>query len=97
MTMPSKIPAVQWGRKLPQITIDAEKCTVPFLCKKCLQTCPTAVFRVDRVMAKEKRLEEMDPRVDGNYVLSVRRRDKCMVCNKCVEICPAKALRIELG
>ncbi len=63
-------------RTFPKITIDFEKCPVPFLCKKCLQICPTAVFHVTRVMAKEERLKEMDPRIDGNYVLFAPRRDK---------------------
>ena len=84
------------GRKFPKITIDLEKCTVPFLCKKCLQICPEAVLSVRRVLAKERRIEEMDPRIDGNYELSAPRRDKCTVCNKCIEVCPADALKIEL-
>ncbi len=85
------------ARKLPKITIDLEKCTVPFLCKKCLQICPTAVFHVERVKAKEERLKEMDPRVDGNYVLFAPRRDKCIVCNKCIEVCPVDAIKIEVA
>lgn len=84
------------GRKFPVVTIDHAKCTVPFLCKKCLQVCPTAVFHVVRVMNKEKRLEEMDPRVDGNYVLHAPRRDKCTVCNLCIEVCPVNAIKIEV-
>ncbi len=84
------------GRKFPKITIDQTKCTVPFLCKKCLQVCPAAVFFVNRVMSKEKRLEEMDPRVDGNYVLGTSRRDKCSVCNLCIEVCPVDAIKIEV-
>ena len=84
-------------RKFPKITIDWEKCTVPFLCKKCLQVCPTAVFGVFRVGAKEEKLKEMDPRIDGNYVLYVLRRDKCTVCNKCIEVCPADAVKIEVA
>ena len=84
-------------RKFPKITVDQEKCTVPFLCKKCLQVCPAAVLYVERVMEKEERLKEMDPRVPGNYVFSMEhfRRDKCTMCNKCVEICPVGAIRIE--
>lgn len=82
-------------RKFPTITIDQQKCTVPFLCKKCLQICPTAIFRVERVMAKEERLKEMDPRIDGNYALAAPRRDKCTVCNKCLEVCPVDAIKIE--
>ena len=97
MSMTKRLPDAIWGRKFPKIAIDPEKCTVPFLCKKCLQVCPTAVFHVERVMAKEKRLEEMDPRIDGNYELSARRRDKCIVCNKCIEVCPVDAIKIEVA
>jgi ferredoxin len=95
MTMATKIPEFIWGRKNPKITIDHEKCTVPFACKKCLQICPELVFHVVRVMSKEKRLEEMDPRIDGNYVLSAPRRDKCTVCNQCIDVCPVDAITIE--
>lgn len=84
-------------RRFPKIIIDHEKCQVPFLCKKCLQICPTAVFHVERVMAKEERLKELDPRIPGNYELAVRRRDKCTACNKCIEICPVDALKIEVA
>lgn len=83
-------------RKFPIITIDHEKCTVPFLCKKCLQICPELVFHVERVLVKEERLKEMDPRVDGTYELSAPRRDKCISCDKCVEVCPVAALKIEM-
>ena len=82
-------------RKFPKISIDLERCTVPFLCKKCLQICPTAVFSVRSV--KDERLKEADPRVDGTYVLSASRRDKCTVCNRCLEICPVDALKIEVA
>jgi ferredoxin len=91
-----KLPDVIWGRPFPKITIDLKKCTVPFLCKKCLQICPTAVFHVARVMSREERLKEMDPRVDGNYVIFASRRDKCTVCNKCIEVCPVDAIKIEV-
>jgi ferredoxin len=86
---------LQMGRKFPTISIDLEKCTVPFLCKKCLQVCPQAVFHVTRIMSKEKRLEEMDPRIDGNFVLFAPRRDKCTVCNLCLDVCPVDAITIE--
>ncbi len=84
------------GRKFPEITIDPEKCTVPFMCKKCLQICPEAVFHVTRVMQHEKRLEEMDPRIDGYYVLHAMRRDRCTVCNRCIDVCPVDAIKIEI-
>lgn len=80
-------------RKLPKITIDHEKCQVPFLCKKCLQICPVAVFWVQCV--KEERLKEADPRTPGVYKLFIKRRDKCTVCNKCIEVCPVDAIKIE--
>ena len=91
MTLPLTL-----GRKFPKITIDQQKCTVPFVCKKCLQICPMLVFSVTRVMAREERLREMDPRIDGNYVLHVVRRDKCTACNKCIEVCPVNAIKIEV-
>ncbi len=84
------------GRKFPEIAVDLEKCTVPFLCKKCLQICPEAVFHVTRIMSREERLKEMDPRVDGNYVLFAARRDKCTVCNLCLDVCPVDAIKIEI-
>ena len=96
MSMPRNVPQMLVERKFPTITIDREKCTVPFLCKKCLQICPTAVLRVSRVMAKEERLKEMDPRIDGNYVLSAPRRDKCIMCDKCIDVCPVDAIKIEI-
>ena len=83
-------------RKLPSISIDQARCTVPFLCKKCIQICPDAVFQVQRVLEREERLKELDPRVDGNYVLSAPRRDKCTMCNLCIEVCPVDAITIAL-
>ena len=83
-------------RKFPRITIDQTKCTVPFLCKRCLQACPSMIFKVERVMAREERLKEMDPRVDGSYVLSAPRRDKCTMCHICLDVCPVDAIKIEV-
>jgi len=83
------------GKKFPVITIDQSKCTVPFLCKKCLQACPQAVLTVHHAWGKEEKLKESDPRIDGNYVLSVGRRDKCNVCNRCIDVCPVDAFNVE--
>ena len=91
MVIPFQIPM-----KLPKITIDQEKCTVPFLCKRCLLICPEAVFSVHRVMAKEERLKEMDPRIDGNYIVGAHYVNKCTLCNKCIEVCPVDAIKIEI-
>ncbi len=95
MTLPTRDVGMM-GRKFPKITIDLEKCTVPFLCKKCLQICPQAVFHVTRVMSREERLQELDPRIDGNYVMFATRRDKCTVCNLCIDVCPVDAIKIEV-
>jgi ferredoxin len=80
--------------KFPKIDIDRTKCTVPFWCKKCLQTCPQLVFQV---YCKElQKLRESDPRQPGIYEVLPVRRDKCNMCNKCVEGCPEKAISISL-
>ncbi len=97
MTVPRSYPQLVMGRKFSTITIDLEKCTVPFLCKKCLQICPEAVFHTVRVMSKEERLKEMDPRIPGNYVVGAARKDRCTVCNKCIDICPVDAITIVMG
>jgi len=76
----------------PKIEIDNNKCTVPFLCKKCLQICPQGIFDVNPM--KMLRLAETDPREPGAYRLSIIYRDKCTACNKCVDICPVDALKI---
>ena len=83
------------GKKFPNVMVDVSKCPVPFLCKKCLQACPEAVFSVSHNAAKEEKLKELDPRIDGNYVLGVARRDKCTVCNRCIDVCPVDAIKID--
>jgi ferredoxin len=79
-------------RKAPQITIDHEKCTVPFLCKKCILICAQVVFTVRAV--KVERLKESDPRIDGVYELGTGPRFKCTGCNECLDVCPVDAITI---
>lgn len=78
--------------KAPKIEIDHSRCTVPFLCKKCLQTCPQVVFAVRAV--KVERLRETDPREPGSYQLYTGPRFKCTGCNACIEVCPVDAITI---
>ena len=96
MTTPTESLESTWRRKFPKISIDHEKCTVPFVCKECLQICPEAVFYVVEDRAKQERLREMDPRVDGNYLLYAPFVNKCTMCNKCIDVCPADAIQVEL-
>ena len=78
---------------IPTITINHEKCTVPFACKKCLVACPTAVFAVAAVKVEKGR--ETDPNDPGSFMLAVTHRDKCSGCDECIEVCPEDAIKIE--
>ncbi len=78
----------------PIITIDRERCTIPFDCKRCLRICPPAVFMVHTV--KMERGVETDRKEPGAYVLTATYRDKCTGCMKCVEGCPADALTVAM-
>ena len=80
------------SRKAPQIEINQETCTVPWLCKKCLLTCQQSVFEV-RAITNE-RFKETDPRVPGNYRLAAGWRFKCSGCNECLKVCPVDAITI---
>ena len=79
-------------RKAPKFEIDHEKCTVPFLCKKCVMACSQVVFRVGAITME--RGKETDPRVPGNYRLGVGPRFKCTGCNDCTDVCPVDAITI---
>ena len=76
----------------PTITIDHEKCTVPFACKKCMMACPTAVFTVAAVKVEKGR--ETDPNEPGSFMAGVSHRDKCSGCDECIEVCPEDAITI---
>ncbi len=78
----------------PRITIDHEKCTTPFDCKKCLLVCPQAVLEVYPI--KVEKFKETDKKEPGAYKLVGFYRDKCTMCNKCIEVCPVDAITISL-
>lgn len=78
----------------PVITIDRDRCTTPFDCKRCLRVCPPAVFAV--YAAKNVRGTETDKTEPGAYLLAAVYRDKCTGCMKCVEVCPADALTVAM-
>ena len=83
---------IDLDKKIPRIEIDHARCTVPFLCKKCLRICPQAVFIVDAV--KVERFRETDSKETGNYKLWTESRFKCTGCNQCIEVCPVDAITI---
>ena len=78
--------------KAPKISIDHEKCTFPYLCKKCIRICSQVVFSVRAV--KMERGKETDPREPGNYQLGTGPRFKCTGCNDCISVCPVDAITI---
>ena len=78
--------------RAPMIEIDREKCTVPFLCKKCILSCSQVVFSVSAV--KVERGRETDPREPGSYRLGTGPRFKCTGCNDCLDVCPVDAIAI---
>ena len=83
---------IDMAQKIPKIEIDHSRCTVPFLCKKCLRICPQAVLLVDVI--KMERLRETDPKEPGTYRLRTESLYKCTGCNQCIEVCPVDALTI---
>ena len=82
----SKIPVIKW---------DGSKCLTPLLCKKCLQICPTAVFRSGRYGTTYERGKEYSPSDPGHYKILPEWIDLCIGCMKCVEQCPEDAIEIE--
>jgi len=75
-----------------RIDIDYDKCQTPYDCKKCIQICPQAVFRVFTI--KQVKFQETDPKEPGAYKLSVGYGDKCVLCDQCIEVCPVDALTV---
>lgn len=75
-----------------KIKIDESKCTTPFDCKKCVTTCPTAIFQVTAF--KSVKFKENDPKEPGVYKLEAVFLDKCLGCNECIEVCPKEAINL---
>ena len=86
------IVGIDLAQKIPKIEIDHSRCTVPFLCKKCLRICPQAVFLVDVI--KVERLRETEQKEPGTYRLRTESLYKCTGCNQCIEVCPVDAITI---
>ena len=78
----------------PLIEIDLKKCLTPFDCKRCLQICPQAVFRVTEEKVEKGR--ETDPEEPGAYKLQAIFMDKCSMCGDCLAVCPVDAIKIIL-
>ena len=78
----------------PKITIDYSKCTIPFDCKRCLQTCASAVFMV--VTVKSERGKETDKKETGAYRIEPWFRDRCTGCMDCVNACPVRAITVKV-
>ena len=74
-----------------QIDIDASKCTVPMICRKCLDLCPQLVFQV--MVLKEEKSKETDIKEQGAYTIIPLHRWKCTLCNICVDNCPVGAIK----
>ena len=73
-----------------EVIIDKEKCTTPAKCRKCLEVCPQAVFKlhVGRI-EKYKLASEDDWHLDSWYWPS------CTGCMECVKACPLKAIKVK--
>lgn len=78
----------------PKISIDHQKCTTPFDCKKCLRKCPQGVFWV--LPKKNVKFQETDQKEPGAWRLVVQYRAMCTGCKDCMDVCPVDAISIEL-
>ncbi|MBT8342587.1 MAG: 4Fe-4S binding protein [Desulfatitalea sp.] len=84
--MISRIPYIEW---------DGEKCQTPMACKKCVEICPTMVFRSGFYKVRYVRGKESDIHKPGNYRITPDWLNKCIGCMECVKICPVDALKVE--
>ena len=79
----------------PRIDIDHTRCTTPFDCKQCLQSCTQGVFWV--LPVKNVKFKETDAKEPGAWKLFVQYRAMCTACGQCVEVCPVAALTVTMN
>lgn len=75
---------------LLDITIDKERCKVPAACRKCLQICPQAVFKMHLPVLEKYKLA-----ADEEWHLDAWYWTKCTGCMECVKICPLNAIKVK--
>ncbi len=78
------------------ITIDYQKCTTPFACKKCIEICPGEVFLVTPNPMMIRKYQPVDENEPGSYLLLAPMVPKCVGCMKCLEVCPNDALKVQI-
>ena len=83
-----------------QINIDRAKCRFsmydPLGCKKCLQSCPLAVFATRPDQKRDFSIPK-DQRVDPtHWVLITPWDDHCNGCGACIRACPHAAIAITI-
>ncbi|MBI2305575.1 MAG: 4Fe-4S dicluster domain-containing protein [Chloroflexi bacterium] len=83
-----------------EITIDKSRCRYsmydPLGCKRCLATCPLAIFATRPVQKRDfnRPLEEVvDPTL---WELLTPWQDMCNGCGACVRACPTQAITVKI-
>ena len=77
-----------------RITVDYQKCTKPFACKKCMDICPGNVFLVYQNPMMVRKYQFVDENQPGSYVLLAPMIGKCVGCMECTKVCPNDALKV---
>ncbi|MBI2917655.1 MAG: 4Fe-4S binding protein [Chloroflexi bacterium] len=78
---------------LPDVTVDAAKCTDPLSCRACLLVCPNRVLGLGTRVAPRK-FAETDPK---DFEVQMVRYLSCTLCRQCEAACPTGALSIDEG
>lgn len=77
-----------------RIAVDFQKCTKPFVCKKCMNVCPGQVFLVTPNPMMIRKYQPIDENQPGSYLLLAPMILKCVGCVECVKVCPNDALKV---